>query len=339
VDAKAFSTATPAFLLAALVGCAALLDRGRRVEALVAAAAIAGGVLWSNVLAYREVNLAPRDQLSELETIGERFAGAGPALMTEYQPYGVRHFLRELDPEGAAELRRRFVPLRSGGLLGKGGYADLDELRLDGVLVYPTLVLRRSPAASRPPSSYELSWRGRYYEVWQRLPAARSSIVEHLPLGDALRPAAKSNCSQVQRLASLRGVGRLAAAPREPPLPVRGATVVVHRPGRYQVWLGGSFRRRLDVFVDGTRIGTATHRLNPAGQYEPLGDVQLAAGSRSVLLRYGDARLRPGSAGPEYGFGPLVLGRAEADLQVRYVRPQEARKLCGTELDWVEALR
>ena len=43
---------------------------GRRVEAAVVARAIAGGVLWSNALAYHEVWLAPRGQLHELETIG-----------------------------------------------------------------------------------------------------------------------------------------------------------------------------------------------------------------------------------------------------------------------------
>ena len=66
-------------------------------------------------LAYRDVNLAPRDQLAELETIGHRIAGQGPTLMTEYQPYGVRHFLRDADPEAASELRRRQVPLRAAG--------------------------------------------------------------------------------------------------------------------------------------------------------------------------------------------------------------------------------
>ena len=73
-------------------------------------AAIAAGVLWSNSLAYHEVTLAPCDQLAELERIGEEFAGQGPTLLTEYQPYGVRHFLREADPEAVSELRVR--PIR-----------------------------------------------------------------------------------------------------------------------------------------------------------------------------------------------------------------------------------
>src|SRR5581483_1889721 len=94
VGAKALAVASPAFLAAAAAGVAWVRSTGRATEALVAAAAIAGGVLWTNLLAYHDANLAPRGQLHELEQIGERFAGDGPALMTDYQVYGARHFLR-----------------------------------------------------------------------------------------------------------------------------------------------------------------------------------------------------------------------------------------------------
>ena len=70
--------ASPAFLAAALAGCAALFGLGRRVEAAVVAIAIAGGVLWSNTLAYHEVSLAPRGQLHELETIGRTLPARAP---------------------------------------------------------------------------------------------------------------------------------------------------------------------------------------------------------------------------------------------------------------------
>ena len=86
----------------------------RAIEAAVLAAAMIGGVGWSNVLAYRDVWLAPSSRLADLEAIGKRYAGDGPALMTEFDPYGARHFLRRLDAEGASELRRDIVPLRSG---------------------------------------------------------------------------------------------------------------------------------------------------------------------------------------------------------------------------------
>ncbi len=71
-------------------------------------------------LGYSAVWVAPRAQLAELEQIGKLYAGDGPALMTEYQPYGVRHFLRKLDAEGASELRVRPVPLVDGSSLEPG---------------------------------------------------------------------------------------------------------------------------------------------------------------------------------------------------------------------------
>ena len=53
IDAKALAIASPAVLVAAMCGAAWLFGGGRRIEAAVVAAAIAGGVVWSNALAYR----------------------------------------------------------------------------------------------------------------------------------------------------------------------------------------------------------------------------------------------------------------------------------------------
>jgi hypothetical protein len=111
IEGKALASASPAVVFLACAGAGALAARGWRVEAAVVAAVSATGVLWSNGLAYREAWLAPADRLAELESIGERFAGQGPALMTEYEPYGARHFLRRLDAEGRqsfAGVRFRF---------------------------------------------------------------------------------------------------------------------------------------------------------------------------------------------------------------------------------------
>ena len=131
VAGKSLASASPAFVLLALTAAGALAMGGRRVEAAVLAAAVVGGVAWSNVLAYREVWLAPRARLAELESIGKRYAGQGPALMTEFEPYGARHFLRRLDAEGTSELRRRLIPLRSNQPLAPLAYADVDRFRLD----------------------------------------------------------------------------------------------------------------------------------------------------------------------------------------------------------------
>ena len=158
-----------------------MFDRGFRVVGAGLAVVIAGGVIWSNVLAWHDVWLAPRDQLAELATIGNRFAGQGPALLNEPNPYGSRHFLRRLDPEAPGELRWRCC--HSGdGSVEDGGYADLDGFRLASVLVYKTLVLPRSPVESRPPSVYEPVWSGRFYDVWQR-PDAYPQVLVHFSLG------------------------------------------------------------------------------------------------------------------------------------------------------------
>jgi hypothetical protein len=365
VEAKALATASPALVLAGLAGAAALFERGRRTEGAVVAAAIAGGVLWSNALAYHDVWLAPRVQLTELEQIGERFAGEGPALMTEYQPYGVRHFLRRLAPEGASELRRRVVPLRTGGVVPTGGFADVDELALDGLLVYRTLVLARSPEASRPPSVYRLVWSGRYYEVWQRPDTPVARIFAHLPLGAPLQAGATPSCRDVLALARRARGGRLAAVLRPPDLVLDAArstyppawqlsggvpnlvyphgsgalegSLAVPADGRYGIWIGGSFRGRVEVLVDGRATGAAQDRIEHPGWYTPLGELELRPGEHRVMLRYDTGGLRPGSGGRPFGLGPLVLSTATADLPVTYVLPADARSLCGKRLDWIEA--
>jgi hypothetical protein len=353
VDAKAFAMASPALLLVALSAVAICFEHGRRVEAVIAAAAIVGGVAWSNVLAYHEVWLAPYDKLSELEAIGERIGDQGPTLMTEYEPYGVRHFLREADPEGASELRRRTVPLRDGRVLGKGEVADIDQFDLSGLLEYRTLVLRRSPLASRPPSVFRVIWEGRYYEIWQRTDAA-APIVEHVALGDGGAPAAIPRCGEILRLARRAGpAGRLAAVVRSRPVvihPAAGGRIFLDDAlsisqtfdlpvaGSYGAWVGSEFRGRVQLSVNGDGVGEARHELEPE-QFTLIDERRLPAGRNAVQLDYGGPDLRPGSGGrPWFGLGPLVFSRSTAARPVLYVRAQDARSLCGRSLDWVEAI-
>ncbi len=231
LNAKAMAIASPAVAAAAAAGVAAVFETGRRVEAIVAAGAIFAGVAWSNTLAYSNVWLAPRSQLAELEQIGERYAGDGPTLMTEYQPNGVRHFLRGLDAEAASERRRRQVDLRRGGVLDPGSSADLDEFTQAAVFTYPTLVLRRSPVASRPPSVYDLVWKGQWYEVWQ-MRAGSPEVLEHASLGNALDPRGVPPCSEVRRLAraAQQAGGLVASVARREPIYVDLSRAVLSAP-------------------------------------------------------------------------------------------------------------
>ena len=368
VGAKALASGSPALLLLALTAAAAFATRVERVLGTTVLGLILAGVLWSNAVGYHDVSLAPYDQLRELESIGEEFAGEGPALMTEYQPYGVRHFLRKLDAEGASELRYRPVPLVGGGELEKGEWADTDRISLPSLLTYRTLVLRRSPAQSRPPSAYSLVRSGDYYEVWQRPPAAPSATAGHLPLGDFEDPAEEPSCPAVRRLGLAAGdAGAVAAVergpnvvvslessahpsswiPTEPGSPdlipggpgIAQLRASVPASGRYGVYLQGSVRNRLTAFVDDDAVGSVEQQLNASQQFLYFGEVDLAAGEHDFVLALGGQTLAPGSGGFPEPIGPLVLSPSvPGDLEVSEVRPAEAALLCGQRLDWVESL-
>lgn len=371
VVGKAIATASPGLLLLGLVGMATLIDaprgslswenrRGawlgwsRRAVATLGAVAICGGVLWSNALAYHHVTLAPYGQMSELEQIGQRFAGAGPTMINEYEPYAARHFLRAMDPESPSELRRRVIPLRDGQQVQKGGYADLDEFQLAGLLVYRSIVIRTSPVASRPPAPYQLVYNGRWYQVWQRPETVGRPVTDSIPLGSSIDPTGVPPCNDVLRLAREAGSDGLLAAVSRPspsvtsvpsPLPdgVRQYTFAVTTPGLYKVWLSGSFERRLTTSVDGVSLGSSREVLNEPGDWTPLGTVRLRASVHRVTLSYGDSELYPGSggggrAGPIFTVGPLAMARVTGALPVTYVSPADAHALCGKRWDWVEAL-
>lgn len=369
VGAKALASGSPSVLALALAGAAAFALRVERILGLTVFGAILAGVLWSNVLGYRDVNLAPYGQMAELESIGHRIAGQGPTLMTEYQPYGVRHFLRDAEPEGVSELRYRRIPLRNGGEVAKGGWTDTDSISLGALLTYRTLVLRRNPAQSRPPSVYSLIWAGRYYEVWQRPPGLDPGVIlEHLSLGSRLEPAAVPSCGEVLRMARLAGHGGELATVERPPtivIPLTGAThpaewvpaepgapdlipggagvasvsVKIPRSGRYSVYLEGSTRNSLVLGVDGLAVGSVGGQLNTAGQFLYFGRPTIAAGVHTLSLEYGGQDLGPGSAGPPAPIGPLVLSADGVPPRVTYVPAARARTLCGRRLDWIEALR
>jgi hypothetical protein len=343
VGGKTLAMAAPAVLTVAIAGCGALLASGRLVETSLVVLALAVGVIWSNVDQYHDVWLAPRGQLHELETIGRDFAGDGPALMTTYEPYGARHFLRRLDPEGASELRRRFVYLTDGTMLEKGESADIDRIRLDQVLVYRTLVLRRGPAASRPPSPYRLVWSGRYYEVWQRPERATQTVERRLPLGDTDQAAAVAPCSQIEELP-----GRTLAYATRPEAislgapPLDGtANVRVTAPvdGVYTAWIAGDWFGDASVAIDGRTIGSRRAELNWPGLYTDLGSTPLAAGEHDVEIRYKPGGWRPGSGGKPFSFGPVALSLVSPRDPVSRVPASRAQTLCGRRLDWVESLR
>jgi hypothetical protein len=277
--------------------------------------------------------------------------------MTEYQPYGVRHFLRRLDAEGASELRRRAIRLRSGRVADKAEYVDLDQIQLSDLLVYRTLVLRRSPTESRPPAPYELVWSGRWYDVWERPETAR--VAAHLPLGGPLQPGGVPACRSVLALVAqgplvappraANAVWALASAPLPSGwsslasgevLPGAGGTlslpIELEHGGSFRLWVGGSVRGTLRAFVDGEHVGSVSSQLQNAGQWLDLGTTVLSPGAHRVTLDVSLPGRDPGTGGGGFPLGPLLLEPAGDGAGL--VRASRAQALCGRTLDWVEAL-
>jgi hypothetical protein len=174
-------------------------------------------------------------------------------------------------------------------------------------------------------------------------------VIDHLPLGNGNEPGAVPACASVLAEATrVPAGGELAAAIRTPPTTVsltlghpgsaRAGTLVPHT-GVYSVWVGGSFGSKARIYIDGHLVGSRRNGLQWE-QYQQLGSVRLAAGQpHDVRLVY-DKRsfLHPGSGTTVTSIGPVVLAQQTANVPVTYVPASQARSLCGTYLDWVEAL-
>jgi hypothetical protein len=356
VDAKAFTIIAPAALGVAMAGAVGLIDRAGREPGIgtiarpvgaALAVLVAVGVLWSNVLAYGKVNLAPYDRLAELEEVGERIDGRGPTLLSEPEFYGARHFLRRGDPEGAADFRRRPVALLDGAVLLKDAWADMDGFDPSQLSPYRTIVVRRSPAASRPGADFRRTFRGDWYEIWERDPKRR--VIRHLPLGvDATtarcgpirlndgteqrpepcptRPVAAPVCRQIEMLAAeARSSGaRLVAARRPAPI------VVDPLSGRFpSTWIRGAGEVR--ATTPGTLVTSVA--VPRAGRYEVwlggsfgrgfevwiagrrVGRVKNSLSNRGQFTRVGDITLARGNHPVEIRFGNASLAPGSAETR------------------------
>jgi hypothetical protein len=356
-DAKLLVVLSPMAVFAVAMG-ALYLRRRSAVVGLLAGVLIAGGVLFTDALAYHHAHLAPEDRLLAVRDAADHARGEGAVMLPEWEELA-KYFAGDIPltvaPESYPPLS--VEPRRSEPVFNRS--FDLDELRLGYVERWPVLMLRRSPVRSTPPANYVRTYQNAYYELWRRRATPR--VLEHLPLQPFGQAAARPRCAQVRALGRRAGPGERLLAVARPSLPTLDPTHPPVRPqswpdtpdrkllvpvsrarapgrvsapaGRYRVWVRGGGGRAISADIDGRTL-TAPQQINTPGGWVELGQVDLSAGSHAVTILWPGASLRPGDGFPGE-IGRLVL-EPERPLTRVTVSPAQAGKLCGLPWDWIE---
>ncbi len=231
---KAIAISGPIVLALAFAGVASIasLGRWRRAAGWALGAALAVAVLAGNALAYQNASIAPSDRMRELERLGERIEGQGPTLFLSFDEMG-EYFLRKGKAVGLVNQPRGWAVDRSLRLKASSLGLDIDELPHGYVQRYRTLVVRRGPSASRPPSNYALVARGRHYETWRRVRAGRHRVGPRARGGrPQLRVGVEARCGcPGRRPGGLRRASGPSGVATEPPQAVPG--LGLRWPGRH----------------------------------------------------------------------------------------------------------
>jgi len=371
VELKAFTISSPLIVALAFAGAAALSGAGwRRLEATVAGVAVAAAILAGNVLTYRNMPVTPYERFADLDRLGDRYAGQGPALYPAFEEFA-GYLMRNARLTALADVPDEVLttPPQATPRFAE----NLDSFLPAYLNGFKLLVVRRGdPAQSRPPSNWELAESTSYHDVYRRVPSARA-VIAHLglPAGSAARPPAY--CRSLREALSQAGPsGQVAyVAPIDgtifvPPanaIPAtwppqgdtrlaRGAGRVVFggsvgRGGEFDVWIGGSFGRRVAVSVDGREVGSVRWQENYPQAFEPVGRAALEPGVHRFDIVRGGGSLLPGT-GNELGLegiitriGTIALIRRGARPPVRVVGGRAGMDVCrdGRPLDWMEVVR
>ena len=369
VNAKTFMLSSPVLVLLAWGGIAGLRASARRsrhrwalpAAVLLPALVLAGGIGVSDAMQYHASNLAPTARYDELESINRRFAGRGPALVTDFDEYAL-YELRDMDVGG---LDFMYPPVGLRTMKGHGYPVDLDHVSPATLLAYPLIVTRRDPAVSEPPSAYRLVWQGTYYQVWARTPGAPAGIA-HLGLSSA-RPVQCSSVRSLALLAESHGAQLVAAVPpvtvmagvagarhtstwtyTHPGLEMTRAgrmttTFTLPYAGAWDIWLKGQFMPAFSVSVDGRTVASIAGQLdgNPHNPdtTTPL-RVRMSAGRHRLRIARGALNLSPGDGGWAI-LHEIYLTPADApDTDTLHVvPPAQWQSLCGRRYDWIEVTR
>ena len=373
-DAKVLALLSSLALVFALLG-AVFVGGFKKIAGYAVAAVVLGLLVVSQALTYHDSHPAPYERFEELLEVNEELSDSESTLITEYDEFD-QYFLRDATPYGQPEWPHEYrTDHRDPTGLSDPNHRpsiktplDIDDLTNEYVQSVDAIVLRHSPVMSRPPINFERTYRGDYYDVWER---QDDSVTAHLPLGrNVFEPSEVPRCGEVRVLAeqARREDGVLVAPPRPrmavfvpgsaPPsknwipyvlypgavvLDSAGAVgpgITIPEGGDYRVWMEGSFGRPVTARVNEEAIGEVQYELGNPGQYLPVGEITVEPGDQAFRVEQGGGDLRPGNGGSLAGLrhlGPVVFSPPEnEEPRVLERDPDDWRSLCGRRLDWVE---
>jgi hypothetical protein len=209
-----------------------------------------------------------------------------------------------------------------------------------------------------------------YYEVWQRSGPV-TSVVEHVPFAAGTRAA--SVCGEIETAARRAGAGAEIAyttptsgfaqfdsadmslsstfLPSGGPILATGAGHATGeesflQAGMYELFLGGSIGRPVDVRIDGRLAAKAAYQVSYPDEWILIGTRRLSAGEHRVEITRGGFSLHAGNGNGVDGFnrtvGPLLVLHAGGDIAtVHYSSVSAFAGICRSPeaLRWAEVVR
>jgi hypothetical protein len=362
-NAKVLMLLSPAIVLVALVGAFGALGR-RRLDGILLAGVLVLAVLGSDALTYHATGLAPTERYTELRMIGQRFAGQGPTLVTDFDEYAI-YFLRSSRVNALGYAHRGPMEL-AGGLAPVYGHSyDIDQIASQTVQPFNLIVMRQSPEWSRPPGNYALAWSGPSWQVWRRV---GTPPLLHVGLGETEQAVGTAPCRQIGRVASVAARHRalLRIASREPNIAVNLAGAAhspnavpaldpegvaefivlgpmrleapfrVSRPARYRLWLGGTVDRPARALLDGRVVGSPSDVFGGDNNKYPVAVVSLSRGRHELEMIRGGGGLAPGDNASTVIDGAVFEPVSAERESLSTLAPSAWRSLCGRPLDWIE---
>jgi hypothetical protein len=320
--------------------------------------------------------MTPKSRFEQLDSIGKRFAGQGPLLVSEREQYSI-YFLRRERPWhdwGYRQLIDR-AHLRFPGPLPPPlpRAPDFDDYPLHHIEGFGLLLERKTPGASLPPANFRPVYETSFYRVWRRTgPAPR----DHVPLGlDGLRGSRTLACRagtpvdpRVRRIIAGARAARAplaasigGAAPRTllpatawhgltpgrvvpPPDQVVGrggeaSTVASLPPGRYTAWIQGAFGPGVRLYAkSGAASGAVGEVHGDLGSPDGWFDLgQVDGGPNVTLTLIGLTPSRLIAGSRHFNLiGPLVVQPVSPAPHIERVPAGAAGRLCGRSVDWLE---